>query len=151
MQHRVQVGFSQKLFKPVPGGHPDPDGFHLAIVARALRLVLDRWMCHEVGLFWDFGSLHQPPRVQDQEELFKQGLQASTQSTVLPGSQLTYRGSLSRYNSFSLAMPFQMFLFSIAPPERRQCEFESPPLDAARGFHDCLSLCAVLQNERYPG
>ena len=100
-----------KFLKPVPGGDPDPDGFHLAIVARALRLVLDiRY--EEVVLFWDFGSLHQPPRVQDQEELFKQGLQASnrwygsTQSTVLPGSQLTYRDRLSRCDSFSLSMPF---------------------------------------------
>ena len=95
--------------------HPDPDGFHLAIVARALRIMRDDFLSfgyEEVGLFWDFGSLHQPPRVQDQEELFKQGLQASnrwngsTQSTVLPGSQLTYRRRLARCNSFLLSMPF---------------------------------------------
>ena len=80
---------------------------------------MDEWICEDVGLFWDFGSLHQPPRVQDEEELFKQGLQASnrwygsTCSSVLPGSQLTCRGRLSRCNSFSFAMQIWIVLASL--------------------------------------
>ena len=35
-----------------------------------------RWGFDQVGLFWDFGSLYQPPRVGDQEELFKQDQKA---------------------------------------------------------------------------
>ena len=46
----------------------------------------------DVGVFWDFGSLYQNPRLDEQEDLFKVGLTASniwygsSQSTVWTGS-----------------------------------------------------------------
>ena len=65
-----------------PEGHPDPDGFHLAIVCRIVREFLKflrgRFSpSSDVGLFWDFGSLYQNPRDPDQDDLFKKGLAAS--------------------------------------------------------------------------
>ena len=46
----------------------------------------------DVGIFWDFGSLHQKPRVNNEEVLFKEGLRASnrwygsSESVVLTAS-----------------------------------------------------------------
>ena len=61
-----------------PEGHPDPDGFHLAIVCRIVRKFLSKFPASwDVGLFWDFGSLYQNPRDPDQDDLFKKGLAAS--------------------------------------------------------------------------
>ena len=63
--------------------HPDPRGANLARVARALKALLT---CSydgilRLGVFWDFGSLHQHPdpangvlRTEEQNALFKQGL-----------------------------------------------------------------------------
>ena len=72
--------------------HPDPDGFHLAIIARVAELYLKPEHMHghrsplveafetmgesraDFGVMWDFGSLFQKPRTGTQTELFKQGL-----------------------------------------------------------------------------
>lgn len=84
--------------------HPDPDGFHLATVARAASLYVGPWnggfgwttplgeAFHKAGLqgnckkeeaealtadfalLWDFASLHQKPRTDAQTELFQAGL-----------------------------------------------------------------------------
>ena len=56
----------------------------------------------DVGMFWDFGSLFQKPRVDNQEELFNKGLAASnvwygsSQSTVWKASQSTKSCCISR-------------------------------------------------------
>ena len=67
--------------------HPDPRGANLRRVAKALRALLSgrysdgRPMIPRLGVFWDFGSLHQHPdpangvmRTEEQNALFKQGL-----------------------------------------------------------------------------
>ena len=76
--------------------HPDPDGFHLAIIARVAELYLKRaYHCGhcsplvaafdsagldeaaaDFGVLWDFGSLFQKPRTDAETLLFKQGLRA---------------------------------------------------------------------------
>ena len=77
--------------------HPDPDGFHTAIVAEVARLYLESRMkgypsalqkaftkhgldgkeATDFALFWDFGSLHQKPREPEEDALFGAGLKAS--------------------------------------------------------------------------
>jgi len=79
--------------------HPDPDGFHLGIVASVAELYLNPrgWTKYgldhysqltaafkkhglglpEFALFWDFASLHQPPRTDAEAKLFPKGLQNS--------------------------------------------------------------------------
>jgi hypothetical protein len=80
--------------------HPDPDGFHLGIVASVAELYLNpRGWTNVVGddqysqltaafrkhglglpefaLFWDYASLHQPPRTDAEAKLFPKGLQNS--------------------------------------------------------------------------
>ncbi|EOD15730.1 hypothetical protein EMIHUDRAFT_211351 [Emiliania huxleyi CCMP1516] len=61
--------------------HPDPRGANLARVARALKALLTSPYITRLGVFWDFGSLHQHPdpangvmRTEEQNALFKQGL-----------------------------------------------------------------------------
>ena len=61
--------------------HPDPIGANLSRVARALKALLKRHAIPRLGVFWDFGSLHQHPdppngvlRTGEQNALFKQGL-----------------------------------------------------------------------------
>ena len=61
--------------------HPDPRGANLARVARALKALLSEPDIPRLGVFWDFGSLHQHPdpangvmRTEEQNTLFKQGL-----------------------------------------------------------------------------
>ena len=62
--------------------HPDPRGANLSRVARALKALLsERRAFTRLGVFWDFGSLHQHPdpangvmRTEEQNALFKQGL-----------------------------------------------------------------------------
>ena len=62
--------------------HPDPRGANLARVARALKALLSEPVyIPRLGVFWDFGSLHQHPdpangvmRTEEQNALFKQGL-----------------------------------------------------------------------------
>ena len=61
--------------------HPDPRGANLARVARALKALLSDPDIPRLGVFWDFGSLHQHPdpangvmRTEEQNALFKQGL-----------------------------------------------------------------------------
>ena len=61
--------------------HPDPRGANLARVARALKALLTARSITRLGVFWDFGSLHQHPdppngvlRTEEQNALFKQGL-----------------------------------------------------------------------------
>ncbi|EOD17292.1 hypothetical protein EMIHUDRAFT_118597 [Emiliania huxleyi CCMP1516] len=62
--------------------HPDPRGANLARVARALKALLSRPdLIPRLGVFWDFGSLHQHPdppngvlRTEEQNALFKEGL-----------------------------------------------------------------------------
>ena len=41
--------------------HPDPLGANLARVARALKALLTSPYITRLGVFWDFGSLHQHP------------------------------------------------------------------------------------------
>ena len=76
-------------------GHPDPSRFHLTIVSHVVRKYLEGLAMFgivDVGIFWDFGSLHQKPRVNNEETLFKKGLRASnrwygsSESVVLPAS-----------------------------------------------------------------
>ena len=84
--------------------HPDPDGFHLGIVAAVAELYLNlrggEWLGDDFGpdkfpsqltaafrkhglglpefaLFWDFASLHQSPRTDAEAKLFPLGLQNS--------------------------------------------------------------------------
>ena len=75
--------------------HPDPDGFHLGIVAAVAELYLNlrgqdasasqlsaAFREHGLGLpefalFWDFASLHQSPRTDAEAKLFPLGLQNS--------------------------------------------------------------------------
>ena len=74
--------------------HPDPNGFHLAIVATVAKLYMGLSgeykdhshlvkACQSVqlevdfALFWDFASLFQMPRSEIQIPLFKQGLNLS--------------------------------------------------------------------------
>ena len=59
--------------------HPDPRGANLSRVARALKVLTSGG--RRLGVFWDFGSLHQHPdpangdlRTEEQNALFKQGL-----------------------------------------------------------------------------
>ena len=61
--------------------HPDPRGANLSRVARALKALLANPNIPRLGVFWDFGSLHQHPdpangvmRTEEQNALFKQGL-----------------------------------------------------------------------------
>ena len=62
--------------------HPDPRGANLSRVARALKALLSNLHgITRLGVFWDFGSLHQHPdpangveRTEEQNALFKQGL-----------------------------------------------------------------------------
>ncbi|EOD29108.1 hypothetical protein EMIHUDRAFT_365906 [Emiliania huxleyi CCMP1516] len=61
--------------------HPDPRGANLSRVARALKALLTTRYILRLGVFWDFGSLHQHPdpakgvlRTDEQNALFKQGL-----------------------------------------------------------------------------
>lgn len=54
--------------------HPDPDGATLRLVGEALT---DRALNKRgIGVFWDFASLYQKPRTEEQDQLFRQGLQA---------------------------------------------------------------------------
>ena len=64
--------------------HPDPRGANLSRVARALKALLtdpnNPYSITRLGVFWDFGSLHQHPdptngvlRTDEQNALFKQG------------------------------------------------------------------------------
>ena len=70
--------------------HPDPDGFHLAIIAEVAALYLKSgYLTSAFGmagldenvtdfaLFWDFASLTQKPRKPEEELLFMPGLKAS--------------------------------------------------------------------------
>ena len=76
--------------------HPDPDRFHLKIVAAVARLYMknlaDAFQLAGLGdepdfaLFWDFASLYQRERTADEEALFLPGLQASN---VWYGHQLS--------------------------------------------------------------
>ena len=84
-------------WKSDPEGHPDPDRFHLTIVAHLVKLFMES-SCgtkvdfDDVAMFWDFGSLHQHPRDDIQKELFMKGLAASniwyasTKSVVWTGA-----------------------------------------------------------------
>ena len=62
--------------------HPDPRGANLSYVAKVLKALLDNDLgLARLGVFWDFGSLHQHPdpvngvmRTEEQNALFKQGL-----------------------------------------------------------------------------
>lgn len=74
--------------------HPDPNGFHLAIVAAASKLYLglagkqasssplvaalhSLGMDTDFALFWDFSSLFQSPRSEAETVLFERGLEVS--------------------------------------------------------------------------
>ena len=56
--------------------HPDPKGEWLALIATALKSVLapSKNRKNVVGMLWDFPSLYQHPRTDEQTELFKQAL-----------------------------------------------------------------------------
>ena len=65
-------------------GHPDPNGENLRRVAKALKALTRQSFVRDgvrLGVFWDYGSLHQHPdpangvvRTEEQNALFKQGL-----------------------------------------------------------------------------
>ena len=77
--------------------HPDPEGFHLAIVVDVLQRYLGTAGSRtgpersplvgafegkglgapDCAIFWDFASLYQKPRAANEDELFLQGLKAS--------------------------------------------------------------------------
>ena len=86
-----------RVFSWLTADHPDPEAFHLSIVASVAALYLkpspgrsffssplvDAFeraglgqAVADFGVLWDFGSLHQKPRSDTQTELFKQGLAA---------------------------------------------------------------------------
>ena len=89
-----------RVFRWLTADHPDPEAFHLSIVASVAALYLkpsdvERMSGRhysplvdaferaglgqavaDFGVLWDFGSLHQKPRSDTQTELFKQGLAA---------------------------------------------------------------------------
>lgn len=59
--------------------HPDPKGVRLRLLASVLESALKNSSRSKMlGVFWDFGSLHQHPtngsRTKDEEALFKEGL-----------------------------------------------------------------------------
>ena len=62
-------------------GDPDPNAFHLKIIATFLETYLqttrNMFRIEDAGLFWDFGSLFQNPRDAHQDKLFGEGLAAS--------------------------------------------------------------------------
>ncbi|EOD27522.1 hypothetical protein EMIHUDRAFT_235752 [Emiliania huxleyi CCMP1516] len=71
------------LSYPRTKDHPDPLGFNLIHVAKALKALLsDQYgSIPRLGVFWDFASLHQHPdpangimRTEEQNVLFKQGV-----------------------------------------------------------------------------
>ena len=113
-------------WRSAPSGHPDPEGFHLGILSAVLKVHTAFWdELPDVGMFWDFGSLFQNPRVDNQEELFKMGLTASniwygsSQSTVWQGPQPTKACCLSR-RVFLISFSVRMHLTVIATL-RRDC------------------------------
>ena len=125
-----------KKWASAPRGHPDPEGFHLKVVATVLKAHLEGdvgvSLFGDVGMFWDFGSLYQNPRLDNQEDLFKMELTASniwygsSQSTVWTGSQCanSYRPS-SR----------------LAPTLCDVCVVSAPfALTAWRAYHDAPPL-----------
>ena len=62
--------------------HPDPDSFHLSKVVAFLeghKAMADQSDINvdDYAVFWDFGSLFQPERTDDQKVLFREGLRAS--------------------------------------------------------------------------
>ena len=91
------VSLSYKWLTKVRKGrdpdHPDPNGYHLGIVASVVELYLgltgigsnlaDAFEERELGppelaMFWDFSSLHQEPRTDAETTLFGQGMDLST-------------------------------------------------------------------------
>jgi len=56
--------------------HPDPNRFHLETVLDFLRCLGKMRSLNEVGIFWDFASLPQPPRTKREDQAFKRGLKA---------------------------------------------------------------------------
>ena len=78
-------------YKWLSRAHPDPEGFHLAIVGAVAQLYLkpgespltEAFERHNISaaadfaLFWDFAVLHQPPRTESKTDQFKRGLNAS--------------------------------------------------------------------------
>jgi len=66
--------------------HPDPSGFHLQRVVQYLKAYMKFMKKCEVGIFWDFASLPQHPRSEEDNQIFQQGLQSIN---FLYGSQVT--------------------------------------------------------------
>ena len=74
---------------------PDPKGFHLGKIANVMRMYLERpdFGSHtsplaaafdaaglgqpDCAVFWDYASLYQPPRTEEEQALFRMGLEAS--------------------------------------------------------------------------
>ena len=61
--------------------HPDPRGTTLRLLAKVLSAFIELWGGRKVGVFWDFGSLHQHPdvnagllRTPSEQELFTRAL-----------------------------------------------------------------------------
>merc|ERR1719210_2952322 len=57
-------------------GNPDPQGHHLQIVAHAARLKIKDRKGEDIAAFWDYGSLPQKKRTDDEEQRFRAGLQS---------------------------------------------------------------------------
>jgi len=66
--------------------HPDPSGFHLQRVLKYLKSYLLFSRLEDVGVFWDFASMPQAPRSEQDNEVFKLGLKLIN---LLYGSQQT--------------------------------------------------------------
>ena len=88
--------------------HPDPDSFHLSKVVAFLEMhkaMVDQEEVNadDCAVFWDFGSLFQPERTDDQKVLFREGLRASnvwygsTFTTVLIQPHLPPRFTATPY------------------------------------------------------
>jgi len=58
--------------------HPDPDGFHLSRVFLCLKAHRAHFQHQfpDTGLFWDFASLPQKPRSEEEDVIFRRGLAA---------------------------------------------------------------------------
>ena len=98
-------------YRWLSGPHPDPDGFHLEHIARIARgdeggkgylNFVRETVFAKVGLeaeadfalFWDFASLYQTPRTEDETGDFRAGLRRATSGMVTATRSLgSSRGS----------------------------------------------------------
>mmetsp|Transcript_14505 Transcript_14505/g.30433 ORF Transcript_14505/g.30433 Transcript_14505/m.30433 type:complete len:639 (-) Transcript_14505:63-1979(-) len=72
--HALSYGWLDK-------GHPDPDGYHLRLIVKVIERRLEFLNSigshDDIAIFWDFLSLFQAPRTEEEDRLFRQGLKAA--------------------------------------------------------------------------